>query len=76
MDFDGDIDDQASVSFTLNSDDFTQRQLLRFSLRVSDDFSSSEDNVIIAVLPPSRPPLVFLEAFPKNQFMSHLIVFF
>ena len=45
---------------------FTQRQLLRFRLRVSDEFSSSEDELTVVVLPPSRPPLVFLDIIPRK----------
>lgn len=66
--FDGNSGTSAVAQITLDPNNFTTKQKLEYTLRVTDNNGSSEDTLTVLVLPSLAAPIPVVDVFPRNPF--------
>jgi len=68
--FDGDSGTSAVAQITLDPNNFTTKQRLDYTLKVTDANGSSEDTVTVVVLPSQAAPIPVVEMYPRRPFFK------
>jgi len=66
LSFSGGSENTEKAIIQLEPTQFSERTLLRFTLKVSDSSGESEDSVNLIIIPTIRPPVILLERFPNK----------